>query len=202
MRASLGAGHPMGFILQTNRATMQVRHGRCGAAIPVYAAALARARELGHPQSDQIEGALGACLSEQGDTHAALPHLETAVAGLARERAASEPALNRMQSALGLVRFRTGQRELGEREIRAALARLESAGFDRSDDYAEAAVDLALVLEASDRRRLAREWRTRSLQAFTSVYGADHPRTRIAQAALDGVSVQAASGGAQASARR
>ncbi len=118
-----------------------------------------------------------------------------------RERAASEPALNRMQSSLGLARFRSGQRELGEREIRAALARLETAGFDRTDDYAEAASDLAQLLEDSERRRDAREWRTRSLQAFTSVYGADHPRTRIAQAALDD-SPALADGGTRARARR
>ena len=194
MHASLDAGHPMGFILQTNRATMQARHGRCGLALPLYTAALARARELKHPQADQVEGALGACLLEQGDTRGALRHLDIAVAGLGRERAASEPALNRMQSSLGLARFHAGQRERGEREIRAALARLEAAGFGRSDDYAEAATDLARLLEASDRRRDAREWRIRSLQAFTSVYGADHPRTRIAQAALDGVEAAAGAG--------
>jgi serine/threonine-protein kinase len=184
MRASLGDGHPIGLSLDINRATLQARHGRCDRAIPMYAAALARARELHEPRADQIEGSLGACLLEQGDTGAALIHLQTAVAGLARDRAVSEPTLNRMRSALGLARFRDGERARGEREVRAAAARLQAAGFARTEDFAEVAGDLAALLEADGRGGEAGAWRQRALQAFREVYGESHPFTAAARAAL------------------
>ena len=199
--ASLGAAHPMALILQVNRGTLQARHGRCAQAIPLYVESLARAREARHPQADQVEGSLGACLLDQGDIQGAQARLEVAVAGLARDRADSEPALNRMRSALGLARFRAGHADQGEREVRAALARIEAAGFRRSDDYAEAAADLAALLEASGRRQAAIEWRQRSHRGFADVYGDDHPLTRLALAALDAPPATGP-GAARAGARR
>ena len=178
MRKSLPPGHPIGVTLLGNRAGLLLRMGDMAKAEAAYVDALSHARAAKADTADVIEGLLGLTQLLLGRPAQAQAHLAPAVAAMVRDRAPSEPALNRMQSALGLARLQLGEREQGEREIRAALERLRAADFTATDDYADIASDLASALEATGRRDEARQWRERAHATFVQVNGADHPRTK------------------------
>jgi non-specific serine/threonine protein kinase/serine/threonine-protein kinase len=178
MRAGLGADHPIGVSLQVNRGTLRLRLGDAAGAQRAYEAALAQARIHHDANLHQVQSQLGISLLQQGRVEAARAQLLPAVEAMAHDRVASEPALNRAQSALGLARFLAGERDAGERAMRSALGRLARAGFAATDDYAEAARDLAQALASSARPREAGLWQGRAHATLVRVYGAGHPRTR------------------------
>lgn len=176
----LGADHPAAVTLHAGRGALLLRQGRYAQAETAYARALALARAVKHPQELHYQASLGLTLLLQARVAEAEALLTPAVAGLARMRVAHEPTLNRLQAARGLAWFRLGRGAEGEREIRAALDRLQAAELAATDEYAEVAGDLAAVLEASNRPSEAQAWRRRAHAAFVRVYGATHPRTRRA----------------------
>jgi tetratricopeptide (TPR) repeat protein len=178
---TLHAEHPIAVYLHNSRATLYLRQGRLAEAEATFVRSLALAKAAqDHQQLQQIEGHLGVVKLAQGRAADAERHLTPAVAALARERVSGEPFLNRLQSARGLARFQLGHRAEGEREIRAALQRMQAADFAMSDDYADSASDLAELLEISGRTAEAQTWRQRAHASFVRVYGAMHPRTRLA----------------------
>ncbi|QSX78729.1 serine/threonine-protein kinase [Agrilutibacter solisilvae] len=178
MLAGLGADHPISVSLLANRGSVQLRQGDPAGAQRFYEQALAKARVHHDANLHQLQSQLGISLLQQGRTQAALVHLVPAVEAMAHDRVTSEPALNRAQAALGRARFLAGQQADGEREIRAVLDRLTKAGFAATDDYGEAANDLAYVLAASGRTVEAATWQARAYATLVRVYGATHPRTR------------------------
>jgi hypothetical protein len=83
-----------------------------------------------------------------------------------------------------LARFHlTRDAATSEADIRAARERLTAAD-SKTVAYAEITSNLAELLEASGRAAEARPLREEALQTFTTLYGANHPRTLRAAAAL------------------
>jgi serine/threonine-protein kinase len=178
MHKALGDAHPIGVNLHSVRATFAAREGD-------YATAVAETRRaLAHPGSTELHvqarAQLGLYLLLQGHAREARAQLEPALVAMRQQRVASEPLLNRLESAQGLARFRLGEHEAGEAAIRAALQRVHAAGLDATDDYAEMATDLATVLQESGRDEEASQWRRRAHDLFASIFGADHPRSKRA----------------------
>jgi serine/threonine-protein kinase len=180
MRKALGERHPIAINLHMVRATIATREGD----FPVAVAQLRQAMAV--PGSDELHAIaraqLGLSLLLRGDARAAHAELEPALAAMRMRQMASDPQLNRLESAEGLARFRLGEREAGEAAIRAALQRLEAADFERTDDYAEATSDLAALLGESGRSDEASQSRRRAQALFAAIYGPGHPRTLRAAA--------------------
>ena len=175
MRKTLGEHHPIAVNLYLVRATFAAREGD-------YADAEAQARQaLVQPGSEELhaqaQAQLGLYLLLLGQARAAQAELEPALVAMRSQHVASDPLLNRLESAEGLARFRLGERQAGEGAIRAALERLRGANLHATDEYAEIETDLAAALDAEGRVDEAREWRERARALFASIYGADHPRT-------------------------
>lgn len=176
---ALSAAHPIAINLHYSRGNVFMQQGRYPEAEAAFGRAVAQARALRDSQGPIAEGLLGLSLLKQGRDAKAQSHLAPAVAKLATERVADDPQLNRLQAAQALSSFRSDGRAGAENEIRAALQRLQSAEFAATDDYAEIAGDLAMLLEASGRDAEALVWRLRARRAFTQVLGASHPRTQL-----------------------
>ena len=180
MRKALGERHPIAINLHSVRATLAMREGDFPAATMQLRQAMAV------PGSDELHAItraqLGLSLLMQGDARAAQAELDPALLAMRIRQVAGDPLLNRLESAEGLVSFRLGERRAGEDAIRAAMKRLEAAGFERTDDYAEAASDLAALLGESGRGDEASQWRLRAQALFAAIYGAGHPRTLRAAA--------------------
>ena len=180
MRKALGERHPIAINLHMVRATLATREGDSATA----AVQLRHALDLqGSEELHAIARAqLGLALLLQGHAREAQAELEPGLATMRMRTVATDPALNRLESAAGLARFRLGEREAGEAAVRAAMARLHDAGFDATDDYAEIETDLAALLAENGRGDEASQWRQRAQALFAAIYGADHPRTLRAAA--------------------
>ncbi|MCL1634826.1 serine/threonine-protein kinase [Luteimonas sp. SX5] len=182
LRKALPPAHPIAINVQGVRAYLLMQEGRYAEAEAAFARAIARARALDDPQAQVavLQGQQGLCLLKQGRDEQAKALLAAAIAGFPTRHVADDPPLNRLQSAYGLALFRTGDRAHGEKEIRAALQRLQSAHFAVTDDYAEISSDLAALLEGSGRADEAQRWRQRARLTFSRVLGPSHPRSRLA----------------------
>jgi hypothetical protein len=106
----------------------------------------------------------------------------------AREIMAAQPSSNDIayrtwgQAAYGYALAATGDAAEGERLAREARATLLASPRAQSVRLGEIDVLLAEILERKSGADEARTLRTEALATFQRVYGAEHPRTRVAAA--------------------
>jgi tetratricopeptide (TPR) repeat protein len=182
---TLGPDHHMVGNILVAQAIAATREGRPGDAIEPLDRARRILAQSGETARSEVElGAALALLSLDRDRDA-----EAVLDPLVRrlEARPSEVPARRWhaQALLGLARARLGRAEEGERLTRAAVEHLEGAGAGAADEYGESALRLAEVLARRGAADESRAWRARAHDALRRIYGAGHPMTRSAGAALE-----------------